>query len=80
MMIVTRHTRLAYIAVLTARGFEKEARATTMSRVEDGTVIGIPFHLLFVVLRRDEGLGHHAFVNEDIWQDNHPWNQDSVNA
>jgi hypothetical protein len=80
MMVVTRHTRTTDIAVFTACWFEKIARPTTMSRVEDSTVIGIPFHLLFVILRRDERLGRHTLVNENVWQDNHPWDQEPVGA
>lgn len=78
MMIMTRHTRPADIAVFAACGFEEVTCATSMSRVEEDTIIGIPFRLLVVVLRRDERLGNHTLVNENEGQDNNPGNPEFV--
>lgn len=42
---------------------------TRVTWVKNHPVIGVSSHLPVVILWRDERFGYHAFIKQEIWQD-----------
>lgn len=66
--------------MLAACWFGEPAGATKMSRMKKNAVIGISLDLCLVIVRCDEGIGHHTLVEQNVRQDYYSGNPELVSA
>lgn len=77
-VIVPRDAGVAKAAMLASRRFQQTTSTAKVSRVEEHSIIRITPHLLFMIFRRNEGLGNDAGIQEYIWEHYYHWNTQPV--
>ena len=77
MVVLHRDTGFAETTMLAPCRFEEFTCLALVPSVEDNTIIGVPRHLLCVVLRGDIRRGDHRCVQKDI---RHDYRNRSTNA
>lgn len=66
MMVMSRHARLAELAMLAPCRFKQMAGTAMVSRMKNDLVVWISFHLLDMIFRCDKGFGDDTGIQECI--------------